>query len=75
MRKIVLFAAAGILWATLPAAALAKGGGGSKGAQHSDLTITKKTDQSSPKVMNAKGKGTFKPNSQRYDPYKTYKFR
>ena len=75
MRHFVVYAAVAIVSVTLPAAALARGGGGSKGPQHSDLSISKKTDKSSPKVLDAKTKGKFKPNDKRFDPYKNYKFR
>ena len=44
----------------------------SKEPQHSDLTILKKSDKSSPKLMSAK---PVKQNSKRFDPYKNYKFR
>jgi len=40
-----------------------------------DISITKKIDSSSPKMMSAKPSGTFKPNKNRIDPYKDYKFR
>ena len=75
MRHFVVYAAVGIVSVALSAPAPARGGGGSKGPQHSDLSVSKKTDKSSPTVMHAKSKGKFKPNSQRYDPYKNYKFR
>jgi hypothetical protein len=75
MRHFVFYAAVGIVSVTLPAAALARGGSGSKAPHHSDLNISKSTDKSSPKVLDAKAKGKFKPNDKRSDPYKTYKFR
>jgi hypothetical protein len=37
--------------AAFPLAASAKGGGGSHSPQHTDLTITKKVDKSSPNMM------------------------
>jgi len=40
-----------------------------------DISITKKVDTSSPKMMSSKPSGTFKPNKSRVDPYKSYKFR
>ena len=75
MRNFVVYAAVAIVSVTLPAAALARGGGGSKAPHHSDLNVSKKTDQPSPKVMDAKAKGKFKPNDKRFDPYKNFKFR
>ena len=75
MRNFVVYAAVAIVSVTLPAAALARGGGGSKAPHHSDLSISNSTDKSSPKVMDAKTKGKFKPNDKRFDPYKNYKFR
>ena len=75
MRNLIFYAVVGIVSVTLPAAVLARGEGGSKAPQHSDLSISKSTDKSSPKVMDAKTKGKFKPNDKRFDPYKNYKFR
>jgi len=40
-----------------------------------DISVTKKVDTSSPKMMSAKPSGTFKANKSRVDPYKNYKFR
>jgi hypothetical protein len=49
--------------------------GGSQGGQHKDLTITKRDDKSSPKMMSSKPVGKFKPTKNRTDPYKNYNFR
>jgi hypothetical protein len=74
MRKaalpVAIVAACVALSASAPA--LARGSGGSKVTQHSDLTITKTTDKSSPKLMSAK---PVKPNPKRVDPYRNYNFR
>ena len=75
MRHFAVYAAVAIVSVALPAAALARGGGGSKAPHHSDLNVGKSTDKSSPKVLDAKAKGKFKPNEKRFDPNKTYKFR
>ena len=39
-----------------------------------DISVTKKIDTSSPKMMSAKPSGIFRPNKSRVDPYKNYKF-
>jgi hypothetical protein len=49
--------------------------GGSQGGQHKDLTITKRDDKSSPKMMSNKPGNKFKPTKYRADPYKNYNFR
>jgi hypothetical protein len=60
-----------LLW-SMPANARS---GGSQGGQHKDLTITKRDDKSSPKMMSSKPVSKFKPSKNRTDPYKNYNFR
>ncbi len=50
----------------------ARGTGSSKASQHSDLTVSKTNDKSSPKMLDAK---PVQQNKRRFDPYKNYKFR
>jgi hypothetical protein len=40
-----------------------------------DISVTKKLDSSSPKMMSSKAPGGFKPSKSRTDPYKNYNFR
>jgi type VI protein secretion system component Hcp len=68
-----LLIAAAVLIGTSSGPLLAKGSGGSHG--HSDLTITKKADPASPKMMSNKPAGTSKVKANRNDPYKNFNFR
>ena len=74
MRNLIFYAVVGIVSVTLPAAVLARGEGGSKAPQHSDLSVSQKSDKSSPSVMDTKTEGKFTPNDKRSDPYKNFKF-
>lgn len=74
MHRSLLGIAAILTCVGFSAPVLAKGSGGGS-HEHANLTISKKNDTASPKMMSSKPAGKFKPAKNRNDPYKNYNFR